>query len=235
MQNRVLVATSCRAENARYVDFYRMRDDLILPEGSEKKLFPGFFPDYNINDAVKIAIRDNFSHLFILDDDQICPPDTVMKLLNRQVDIVSVNLLSRMPPFNPYIFSESPLEEGREKGLVIQEVLEGSGLIERAACGTGGILIRTNVFKTLKFPWFTHNENLKTYDFYFCHMARQAGYKIYIDLDVVSGHLVIGTVWPNKIDGEWVTTLVINNAIRFNVPCATKKEDGTLEMAGVLK
>src|SRR5688572_8084447 len=87
MYNKVLVATSCRAENARYVDFYRMRDDLWLPEGSEKRLYPGFFPDYNINDAVRYVIEHEFSHIFIMDDDQIVPANTVLRLLEHNLDI----------------------------------------------------------------------------------------------------------------------------------------------------
>ncbi len=97
--NKVLVATSCRAENARYVDFYRMRDTLIIPEGSEKQLFPGFFPDYNINDAARKVIKEDFSHLFIMDDDQVMHPNTLMRLLALDLDIVGVNVLTRTAPF----------------------------------------------------------------------------------------------------------------------------------------
>lgn len=236
MFNKVLVATSCRAENARYSAFYRMRDELRLPEGSALRLFPGFFPDYNINDGVKFAKRFEFSHLFILDDDVILPPNTVIDLLKHDLDIVSVNMVTRVPPFQPYMYTEGHTEEARKNGLVIPDVLgDKKGIVEVAACGTGGMLIKVSVFDKLYEPYFSHTDTLKTYDLAFCHKARQAGFKIHVDMNSPAGHLVVGTVWPNRIEGDWVTTVVISDAIRFNTRAATKKEDGTLEMAGALR
>lgn len=219
--NKVLIATSCRAENARFVDFYRMRDDLIIPAGSQFRLFPGFFPEYSINEAANIAIQKGFSHLFIMDDDQILPPDTLMRLLEHDLPIVSCNLLTRTPPFGPYIF-----QGATENGAVIQvslDEIEGP-LVAVNACGMGGTLINTEVLAEMKEPWFTHNEHLRTYDLYFCHEARKLGYPIHVDLSCPSGHIVISSIWPNRVNDKWKTTLVVANAMRITIPSATREK-----------
>lgn len=227
--SRVLIATSCRSENARYIDFYRMRDDLIAPEGSKFKLYPGFFPDYNINDAVEEAIKDEYTHLFIVDDDQMLPPDTLMRLLAHNLNIVSVNLLMRTPPFAPYIFRNP-----NEKGVVEQfELPNGnSPVIQVDACGAGGILIDVKVLLSMEPPWFSHDDTLKTYDLYFCKKARELGYKIHVDLSCPSGHLVLCAVWPERINGEWKTTLIVANQARINFPAARNVGYNKLVIAG---
>lgn len=233
--SKVLVATSCRAENARYINFYRMRDELRVPEGSVKELYPGFFPEFNINDAVKKAIREDFTHLFILDDDVMLPPDTVDRLLKYDVDIVSANLLGRTPPFGPYLFDNFP---GDEEGLVSQRALgEGDpgSLRECYAVGTGCTLIKIEVFKGLKFPWFEVSHKILTYDLYFCHKAKLAGFRVFFANKVPAGHLTISAVWPAYEEGQFKTTIVVNDLIRLDVPRAVEEVPGKLVLPGAVR
>jgi hypothetical protein len=224
-----LIAVPCRQDQARYIDFHRTLNALERPEGTVLEFYPGFFPDYNINNAVDKVIKDKMEWLFIIDDDMIVPPHTLNQLLERNEDIIGVNLLNRTDPFNPYIF-HSTLEHGEAH----PDVLEGKrGVIECAACGTGGMLIRRRVlehFAHENIKPFTHNDTLKTYDLYFCFMARKLGYGIFVDTSAVCGHIIQAVIWPNKINGEWKTTVVLNGTAKLDIPAAKRYPDGTIKI-----
>lgn len=226
---KVLVATSTRAETARFIDFYRTRDALVLPLGSECRLYPGFFPNYPINDAVLDAINGGFTHLFIVDDDQMLPPDTVERLLKHDVDIVACNLLTRTPPFGPYMFRDAN-EDGVANQIELPSPKVEGPLIEVHSCGTGGILIKTEVFRKLDFPFFYHDDILKTYDMYFCRNARRAGFKIHVDLSCPSGHIALCAIWPKLVNGEWKTIVIVANSIHIEVPMAKQVDKNTLRI-----
>lgn len=204
-----------------------MLNELERPEGTVTRFYPGFFPQYNINNAVQEAFKLGLDWIFIIDDDQILPPDTLLKLLAHDKDICVVNLLYRTPPFNPYLY-ESSDETGAAKGMCLEE---RSGLVEVAACGTGGILIKTKVFEKLEQPYFTHDNVLATYDLYFCMKAKQAGFQIYCDLNAPSGHIVTAVIWPLHEGGKWRTGVVINNDLKIDLPAAYRDDStGTIRM-----
>lgn len=217
-----LIAIPCRQDQARYIDFHRNINALRRPEGTVLEFYPGFFPDYNINQAVDQLFEKWYEWIFIVDDDMILHPDTLLKALKHDKDIVGVNLLYRSDPFNPYIY-HSTLEHGE----AIPDTLEGKkGLIEVAACGTGGLLIRRKVFEKFKeigIKYFTHNEVLKTYDLYFCYAARQLGFQVYVDLENPAGHIIQAVLWPERENGEWKTTVVLNNGALVRLPAATSR------------
>lgn len=227
--DKVLVATSCRAENARFVDFYRSRDEIRLPPGSEKALYPGFFPEFNINDAVRKLLREDFTHLFVLDDDVIAPPNTVERLLSYNVDIVSANLLTRTPPYGPYLYDSYDGD-----GLVSQRALDNEcdSLTECYAVGMGATLIKREVLYGLKDPWFEINKKIMTYDLYFCHKAKKNGFKVFYANKVPAGHLILSTIWPNFAEGKFITTAVLNNHVMFNMPKAEEEVPGKLFIPG---
>jgi len=70
------------------------------------------------------------------------------------------------------------------------------------AIGTGGMLIRSEVFRELEYPWFEHGRASE--DLIFCDRAREAGFPIYCDLGSRIGHLTVAAIWPSWVDQEWV-------------------------------
>jgi hypothetical protein len=225
-----LIAVPCRQDQARYVDFYRCLNAMEKPEGTKLEYFPGFFPDYNINNGVDYLLKNNLDWMFIADDDMILTPHTLTRALASEKDIVGVNLLYRNDPFNPYIYHAT-----KENGEAFPDVLvDGEvGLRTVAACGTGGLLIRRNVFERFaaneRKP-FNHDDILKTYDLYFCHWARKYGFEIFVDTGNVTGHIIQAVVWPNHIEGKWKTTVVMNGTARLNLPAASRYPDGTIKI-----
>lgn len=218
-----LVAVPCRPDHARHVDFFRGFLQLAVPDGSIKQLYPGFFPHNNRNAAVREALDLGLAWVFFLDDDQLLHPDSLTRLLAHDRDVVSCNLLSKDAPFMPYLFFAT-----NAVGAGYADTLDrkGRGVVEVAACGLGGVLVKTDVFRALPEPWFAVDQHLKTDDLYFCREAKKAGYAIHCDLDVLSGHIVNASVWPewDPITRKWRTAIVVNNGATFYVPAAAKNK-----------
>ena len=215
-----LIATPCRPDHARHVAFYRSLLALATPEGTRADLFPGFFSHYNKNAAVEQALAEQRPWIFFVDDDQVLRPDALKALLARDVDIVVCNLLTKDPPFQPYLFFATD-----HTGAGYADTLEARrGLIEVAACGAGGLLVKTDVFRRLPPPWFAVNEQLHTDDLYFCHEAQKAGYRIWCDLDVISEHIRTVSIRPawDEEQQKWRTEIVFDDKAAFAIPAAAQ-------------
>lgn len=221
---KVLVAISARPDQGRWIEHYQSMQDLELPFGSKVKYYTSWFSYMNKNQAVAEARIGGFTHIFFVDDDQILPPNTLLKLLEHDKDVVTCNLISRVPPFNPFLFDRAD-ENGRVYCLPLTDQ---KGLIEILACGCGGILILTDIFDIIG-PWAI-TEEIKTEDLFLCKQLRDKGFKIFCDLNTPSGHIAVVAVWPNKENGKWKTTVVFNNALRVDLPAAQYNEEGSLTL-----
>lgn len=62
---------------------------LMLPPNSTETLLSGMTFDHARNTAVESMLKSGFEWIFFLDDDVVCPPDTIHRLLAHQKDIVS--------------------------------------------------------------------------------------------------------------------------------------------------
>lgn len=219
----VLVAVCCRADIASFTGFYSSLLALETPEGSEKKLFPGFFPHVNKESAIAYAKEKKHSHIFFLDDDFVFPSNVLMRLLEHSVPIITGPSLFRNPPFNPYLF-ESSDETGKARSYTLKDGEQG--IIAVAACGGSGLLVETEVFNHLPSPAFAVDEVLRTDDLYFSKLAKEAGYIIWCALNIPFGHIVQAAVWPEYNKDKWNTAVVVNNKIKLDVPPAQYDEPG---------
>ncbi len=69
-----------------------------------------------------------------------------------------------------------------------------NGIIEVEGIGFGSMLIKSDVMATIDYPQFLYMhsidfKNTLSEDMYFCEKAKQAGYKIYANLDVKCEHI----------------------------------------------
>jgi hypothetical protein len=67
------------------------------------------------------------------------------------------------------------------------------GLVKVTATGTGCLMINTEVFMEVDYPWFEFvNVDGKTIgeDVNFCYNAGKAGFEIYVDTDIRTEHLM---------------------------------------------
>ncbi len=147
------------------------------------------------NNIANRAIDMDCSHLLFLDADMVFPTDTIIRLLERDVDIVGGLCYKRWPPFHPTVFKGKPLD------MYMVDEWEENELVEVTATGTGCLLINTEVLKTMPPPWFKldhrpDNGGPIGEDINFCYHAAQYGYKIYVDTSVAVEHLA--TMWVGR-------------------------------------
>lgn len=135
------------------------------------------------------ALKKDFTHLFFVDSDVCFTPDTLDKLLAHDKDIVAANYNMRIMPLTPTV---RMLKEGKEVVVPMAELPKD--LFKCYAAATGCMLIKMDVFKKLKRPWFfyeapSETDEGKGEDVFFCKKAHEAGYDVWLDPKVQVGHI----------------------------------------------
>lgn len=203
MNERVLIGVVTN-EYARHAAFYDYYNTLIKPQGSAVAINHNKSPASSRNEIIELALGDNFDRILFIDDDQAYKPDSLLQLLNHDVDIVSGLYLGRAYPHRPLVFDlAEPDGSCRHYGLRGDE----KGLIEIVAAGLGFCLIKTSVFKKLEKPYIRLGElNSEEWcdDLGFFKRVREAGIKIYCDFDLKIGHMGSMTIWPENVKNQWL-------------------------------
>lgn len=132
------------------------------------------------NLAVNAATEARIEWLLFLDSDMVFPADTVERLLKRDVPIVGCTYARRILPIT-YIGTDL---EGR--GL---NPMKSHGMAEVARLPAGCLLIKSEVFRRMKRPYFRcgYDEQVGTIvgeDFWFCDAVRALGYRVWCDYDL---------------------------------------------------
>ncbi len=126
--------------------------------------------------AVIAAHQVQATHLFFLDSDIQCPPDTIERLLAHQKDIAGASYVMRRPPFR---LTHTNLDETHTLG---------KGLYEVMRLPTGCMLIDMRVFEKTGKPYFRvpwgNDGNYVSEDNDFCDRARERGCSIWLDADL---------------------------------------------------
>lgn len=131
-------------------------------------------------EAVKLAIKDNYDYLMFIDSDMVVPVNLITRLLSHKKPIVSGLAFKRVPDHEPCIFkSLDPPDYYYDYP---------QGLVEVAAVGMACTLIDCNVLKALPPPWFLPEGKLGE-DMIFCKRASDKGFKSYCDTTMVVGHV----------------------------------------------
>lgn len=133
---------------------------------------------------VKKAIDLNCTHLLFVDSDMVFKPEAVLKLIEDDKDIVGVNYRTRQLPGEET--SKYPVYAG------------ASDLREAISVATGFMLIKLSIFEFLPEPWFFWESNtdgglVLGEDFWFCRLAQEKGFKVWVDLGLHVGHI-----------GDWI-------------------------------
>lgn len=173
--------------------------NLIIPDGCYR--FIAGLPFHHArNQAVHDFLSMDFEYLFFLDDDVICPPDTIIRLQSHKLPIVSGMYFRRQPPICPCALRNQP---GGRQWLTNFKMPE---MVEVDYVGAGCLLIHRDVFRTVKHnsvssPWFDWTvdridmepNNRMSEDFTFCDRVREAGYKVLIDSSIQCRHAGLST------------------------------------------
>ena len=153
--------------------------------------------NYN-NLCEKLLENKNLEWLWILGDDHTFKSNTLMNLLDRNVDIVAPLCLKRTPPFGPVAYK---IDDDKYYQLTCEYFRGKKGLLKVAACGNAGMLIRRRVIEEIgsdwhRVGWITPDEGSS--DLYFCKKAGKQGFDLHVDLDNPIGHLSHMAVWPTR-------------------------------------
>jgi predicted O-methyltransferase YrrM len=169
------------------------------------------------NKLTQKALDWGADYLLYLDADQTFPEHMVGKMLttledNPEWDIISAATYKKAPPYQPiaskYIDAEdaqllSPVDPLASPRFQVVDII-----------GMGAILIKRRVLEAVNYPWFLYTAYDKTGDIgitedvYFCNKVRELGFKIVVDKELVSKHVIMHLVgdedWLNyrKILGE---------------------------------
>lgn len=146
---------------------------------------------YNGREALSAeAINNNYTHILWLDADMVFNPDVFEKLSSHEKPFVTGVYKSRHAPYRSCIFSSLEPDE---------RVTEfPTDLFEIAACGFGIVLVETDLLYTVykKHGTMFAPSSMFGEDLALCDRARDCGYTLYCDPNVVAGHIGFMTVYP---------------------------------------
>lgn len=224
--NKILIGIPTQ-EMARYAVFYDWIDILEKPDETFITKAHGQSPAKNRNLIIQQALDNNCTHVLLVDDDCLLPPDTLTKLLAHDVDVVTGLYLMRNFPHKPIIF-----DVANDDGTCDWHYLghEEKGLVEIVATGLGACLIKTDVFRKIQETenyWVTLGElepDGWCDDLSFFKRVRAAGFKIYCDLNCPVGHMAKVAIWPNRVNGEWHITYDTEGTGRATIKMPTARE-----------
>jgi FkbM family methyltransferase len=189
-KKRILIAipTARNIEPDTFKSIY----DLTVPEGYETT-FQYFF-GYNV-DQVRNLIADwvvkGFDYLFSVDSDISFNSDTLVKLLSHDKDVVSGLYIQRKPGQHILEIYE-PTPSGGVSNMPYGK-LKGRPLVEIAGAGFGCVLIKAEVMREIGYPQFEYHSaidhnNTVSEDVDFCRKAREKGFKLWADPNILCRH-----------------------------------------------
>ena len=153
-----------------------------------------YFYGYNV-DQVRNLIADwvvkGYDYLFSVDSDISFPPDTLKRLLNHDVDVVSGLYIQRKPGEHTLEIYETTATGGTAN--IPYDRLRGRGLVEIAGCGFGCVLVKAEVMQTIGYPQFKYHSAIDhrdtvSEDTDFCTKARANGFHIWADTEILCDH-----------------------------------------------
>lgn len=199
--------------NMRWIRFTRMWLGTEIPKGGARWLdLPHEMAiDKARNAYARKYLAGDGKRLLMVDDDMVWHPGSVMRLWERDLDIVAgLTWTNQRPPVPTIWTKEEKKEDGRF--LYTPAVLEtyhwlkeheyifrsddpvvlpqrDDDLVEVKVTGAAFILIKRHVLEAIDDPWFDGDpEDGFGEDFAFCRKARKAGFKVYVDRSVVVTH-----------------------------------------------
>jgi len=234
---KVLIVT-LTGELPRYYEYYDSIDRLVTPPQTEKITVHSSSPAKNRNVAIAGALQPGrYSHLFFTDDDHVYMPNTLMRLLSHDKDIVSGMYTMKFSPF-PIVALNNP-NSGEMGQFINMNNHPPNKLIEVARVPAGCLLVKTSVLKGMqddivkywspkyKNKWFTLGHIQPDEwgdDLWFCDRAIDAGYIIYLDTGCPVGHITKTVLWPewNPETKEWQVRFKINE--EYSIGHSTKPD-----------
>ena len=215
-------------DTSRYTDFWVCFDRLVRPPNTLIAIPRGVSVAENFNKALR-AMQGEWVQIW--GDDHTFPPGLLLALLDQldahpEVDVVIPLCSKRRHPFVPPMgVTWWETDQGIMGELPWALVPPPStGLLEIGQSGLAGAVIRRKVIDAIGdpwFPWATTYDMSRTppvqihisEDYYFCHRAREKGFKLFVDLEHPIGHIISPTLVPRWSGTRWVTDIILDGGI----------------------
>lgn len=153
-------------------------------------------PEYSRNEMVEEALQDNeVTHIFSLDADTVPPPDTILRLLRYDKDIIAGVYPLFVSGRKCWSFSlELPEGDPIQQPLEFYHKLPRKPFKVKALAGST-VLIRKKVFDLMQ-PWYKTEREIKReikkiimgHDFVFSNNARRCGFDLWVDPTIQCKH-----------------------------------------------
>jgi hypothetical protein len=225
-------------ELARYPSFTHSMLHLLRPTGTEIWMNCGLNVAANFNAGIRrMMTNPALQWVWIMGDDHQFEATTLLRLLDRELDVVIPLVVRRQPPFIPVLFKapESATPIGQFPPHHWHQ-LPSTGLLEVYTAGSAGMLIRRAVLEKIGDPWFELGKmgaDLTNEDTHFCHKVQAAGVKIFADMDVQMDHWTPVSFRPIRTnDGRWTVAINLGSDVQVALPpdwlyelvCTVKEE-----------
>jgi hypothetical protein len=193
---RILIAIP----TAKYIEPETMKSiyNLKFPEGYEAQFeyFYGYQIDQIRNLIANWMVEGPFDYLFAVDSDITFPPDTLEKMLKRDVDMITGVYRQRLPEQHVELYDMNYQR-------INYDSVAHAGCFQIGGCGMGCVLIKKQVFLSVKYPHFEYHqailmEDTVSEDVDFCQKVNNAGHNIYVDTSIRCEHLG-STVYKLKV------------------------------------
>lgn len=205
----------------RYTEFSRSLLALRAPANTTIDWEVGSDRGRSRNNLVRRSLERGSEWILFLDDDHSFPPTLLNQLLSHDEPVVASLYLQRSDPFMPIAFESKDPATGNYRFLDLPRQAK-TGLVPVVGAGTGGMLIRSEVFRELPEPWFVHTTE-QSEDLYFCDRVVEAGIPIFVDLGARLGHLAVFNIYPEN-QGEWSAGISVSPSMRVSLPILMPEE-----------
>jgi len=187
--------------------------------GLDHKILPNLAVDVARDHLVGVSKDRKVDAVLWADIDASWHPDAIQRLWDRNVDIVCGIMYRRaLPPIptigyyqgkNPkgqHVYDLGSFADKTRQYLMYQQKHQGMGenfpndlcfpiehpgeMVEVDGIGSHFVLIRKRVFEALPPPWYKCTTPSAGEDYWFCRKAKAAGFKIWADMTVHTGHEV---------------------------------------------
>lgn len=194
------IALPC-GEMGRFSAFSYSLANLVYPTGTQISMMQGLSVPRSLNTILR-ELNEQSEWVWFMGDDHVFDPWTLIRLLDRDVDVVVPFCIRRRPPFGPVLF-KARSENGEYEPFSYDELPE-KGLVEVFAAGDAGMLVKRRVIDAIGDPWFENAPgDVVNFDLEWSRKIREAGFAIHADVETLLGHVGLFTVTPHLQNGEW--------------------------------
>jgi len=206
VDEKVLIGVATGGGMPKRPDFYDYLGMLKRPPVSYDLRCHERSPAQARNMIIGAAQDHNCDRVLFIDDDMGFAPDSLMKLLQHDVDIVSGLYLGKAFPHPPMVFDLADPETGACMPMYLFDHI--TGLQPTVAAGFGFLLVKLSVFDKLEKPYVRLGEldpEQWCDDIGLFNRIRKVGIQSYVDTDVWIDHIGTCMYKPMRHEGKWYT------------------------------